>query len=381
MFKVYSQTGTAGYVDFAQVMGALSAKYFSQGVFEGADKISGSTMSETILTGTSTCQGCFIRCGRVVEIREGKYKLAATKGPEYETVAAFGANLLCDDLAGICLANQLCNSLGLDTISSGVSIGFAYHLFEKGVIDPSDTSGLELKWGEIDPAIALVQMIAHRQGIGDVLAEGVRAMGEKFGAAKDAAQINGLEFSFQDPRGFHGMAVCYATSPRGACHQQADMYMVEIGWGDEQLGIESKDRLEDESKGVTAARLQDYRAVTNSLIICCMAFPTPPLLAQMLTHATGRAWSVKDLLVQGERIMNLKRAFNIKMGFRVSNEKLPSIVTKPLTEGGSLGTVPDLEQQLREYYAYRQWDRKSGKPKKEKLLELELAEVAHDLWR
>ncbi len=131
---------------------------------------------------------------------------------------------------------------------------------------------------------------------------------------------------------------------------------------------------------MTAARLQDYRAVSNSLIICYLAFPTSTLVTKMLAHATGWESSVEDLMVKGERIMNLKRALNIRMGLHTTNERLPRILAQPLKEGGSLGTSPDLEKQLREYYAHRQWDRKSGKPKREKLLELGLADVAREPW-
>jgi aldehyde:ferredoxin oxidoreductase len=223
--RVLRELGTAGAANYAEYLGALPAKYYSSGTFENVDSVSGARMTETILAGRSACQGCVIACGRVVKLGDR----AKRKGPEYETIAGFGPNLWNDNLESIVDLGELCDRYGMDTISCANTIGLAFHLFEKGIISAEDTGGTVLQWGEVDAIEQLVNLIGRREGIGDLMAQGSRRFAAHFSAEDEAVQVNGLEVAYHDPRGVSGMALSYATSPRGACHNQSDYFFVD--WG------------------------------------------------------------------------------------------------------------------------------------------------------
>ena len=359
--------GTAAAATYFNEIGDLPSKYFTGGRFEEADKIDGTQMKQTILTGTSACFGCPIRCGRIITINEGKYAVGRTDGPEYETLCGFGSNLMCTSLEGISYANELCNKFGIDTISCSVTIGLAYYLYARGVLTKKDTGGLALDWGEIDPAIELVRMIAERRGLGDLLAEGSREMAKKFGAEDEAMQVKGLEMPFHDIRGVSGLAVSYAVSPRGACHNFSMLYMVEIGQIAPELGIVSEDRVSNDGKAELAFNSENYRAVYNAMQMCIFASPPAEDIAGMLSHCTGLKLGPQDLLKIGERIIMAKRVMNLRLGATVQDDRLPKHAMRPLAEGPTGGNVPDLNRQLKEYYALRAWDPKTGHPSQERL--------------
>jgi len=374
--EAFRVAGTACGATYFNEIGNMPNQYFTKGTFEDADKIDGVEMKQTILTGTSTCYGCPIRCGRVITIKEGKYAVETTDGPEYETMCGFGPNLSCTSLEGISLANELCNRYGIDTISCSVTIGLAYLLYEKGVLTKKDTDGLALEWGDIDPAIELVKMIAEKRGIGALLAEGTREVGRKFGVEDEAANVKGLEVPFHDPRAISGMAVSYATSPRGACHNYSTIYLVEIGQIVPELGIVSLDRLSNDGKAELAFNSENYRAVYNSMLMCQFANPPVQDLADMLSHCIGQKLSPQDLLKVGERILMAKRVMNLRLGATVQDDRLPKHLLKPLPDGPAAGNVPDLDRQLREYYSLRGWDPKTGHPNAEKLRALGLESLS-----
>ena len=373
---MYRKLGTAGGVEIAQELGAMPNKYFTKGSFEGAEKISGTTIADTIQVGSEGCFACPIGHKKIIKIDTGKYMLPKTDGPEYETIAAFGSNLLVDNLEGIAYANYLCNAYGMDTISCGITIGFAYFLYEKGIIRESDVKGLKLKWGDIDTAIELLEMIADRDGLGDILAEGVRYVGKHYNAEEYAVHVKGLEFSAQDPRAYFGMTMCYATSPRGACHMQGDMFIVDLGQEVPELGIVSTDRHSNERKAEIAVRCQNLRALYNSIVMCQFANPTIQCICDLLTYATGYEVDISELDEIGDRIFNLKRIFNNRMRITREDDRLPKLILTPLKEGGTLGNVPDFDMQLKEYYKHRSWSWLTGKPTKEKLKELGLLDIS-----
>jgi len=362
--------GTAAAATYFNEIGDLPSKYFTGGRFEEADKIDGTQMKQTILTGTSACFGCPIRCGRIVTINGDKYAIGRTDGPEYETLCGFGSNLMCTSLEGISYANELCNRFGIDTISCSVTIGLAYYLYAKGVLTKKDTGGLALDWGEIDPAIELVRMIAERRGLGDLLAEGTRETSKKFGTEEDAMQVKGLEMPFHDIRGVSGLAVSYAVSPRGACHNFSMLYMVEIGQIVPELGIASEDRVTNDGKAELAFNSENYRAIYNAMQMCIFASPPAEDIAGMLSHCTGLKSTPQDLLKIGERIIMAKRVMNLRLGATAQDDRLPKHAMRPLTEGPTGGNVPDLDRQLKEYYALRGWDPITGHPSQERLQEL-----------
>lgn len=370
------ELGTAGAANYAEYMGAMPVKYYSRGSFENVDNVSGAKMTETILTGRSACQGCVIACGRVVKFGERSKR----KGPEYETIVGFGPNLLNDDLESIVDLGEMCDRYGMDTISCANTIGLAFTLFEKGIITEQDTRGVVLNWGNIDAIKQLVQWIGQRDGIGELLSLGSRRFGAHFGAEEEAVQVNGLEAAYHDPRGVSGMALSYATSPRGACHNQSDYFFVDWGHTHESLGITYFDRHDNAEKSANVARHQDWRTVFNSIVMCIFANADPAMQVKLINASCGLDWTIDDMLRCGERGWNIKRAINNRMGLTAQNDKLPKPMLEAFPDGGSAGYVPDLEGMLLAYYEARGWDKSTGKPTREKLTELGLDDVANDLW-
>ncbi|NOH02475.1 MAG: hypothetical protein HND47_11235 [Chloroflexi bacterium] len=292
----------------------------------------------------------------------------------------FGPNLLIENLDEVVCLGELCDKYGLDTISASNTIGLAFHLFEMGRITPQDTGGLILRWGDFSAAESLIRMIARREGIGDVMANGSRALGSAFGAEDEAVQVNGLEIAYHDPRGVSGMALSYATSPRGACHNQSDYFFVDWGHTHEEIGIEFFNRHAHAEKAANVAKHQNWRTHFNSVLICLFANVPPQTQADLLNAQLGLNLTAADLMKSGERAWNLKRAINNRMGLTRANDKLPKAFLEPYREGGSAGYVPDFPVMLAAYYEARGWDWETGKPTCEKLLELGLDDVARELW-
>lgn len=378
--QVLRQTGTAGSANLLSMLGNMPNRYFTQDTFDEVDNISGSTMAETMLVGTSGCFGCVVQCGRQVEISEGPYTFPETDGPEYETVAALGSLLLIDDLAAVSYMNRLCNSYGLDTISMGVILGLAYHLYDEGVIKSSDTGGVALRWGDPDPAIKLIEMTGRREGLGDLLAEGSLALARHFDVEELAAQVHGLEIPMHDPRASSGVTLSYVTSPRGACQNKSDAYWLDMGRTMEDVGVGFMDRFEEEGKAALMVRHQNWRSSGDALISCILVNSPIDGLIEMLGAATGWDVSLNSLLQVGERIFNLKRMLNLRWGWNPQDEKLPALLLEPLEGGGTAGYVPDVERLLADYYEVRQWERGSGRPTLEKLRQLDLADLAEEQY-
>ncbi|MEA1872371.1 MAG: aldehyde ferredoxin oxidoreductase C-terminal domain-containing protein, partial [Chloroflexota bacterium] len=266
--------------------------------------------------------------------------------------------------------------------STGVSIAFGMYLYEKGVLT-RDKAGMEIKWGDSKAIIRLVEKIIKRKGVGDILAEGVKRMAEKFGVSQDeAAHVKGLEVPMHDPRAFFGDAVDYATSPRGACHMKADYYMVDMGRGVLDAGVIPGDRFESsENKGAMVAKYQNLRELFNSLPLCIFSpIISPVHIAGLLNAVTGWDFNADSIIRTGERSFNLKRVINIKLGVTKKDDQLPKITTAPLSEGTSQGKEPDMDTLLQGHYKERGWDVATGKPTKEKLQQLGLSEAIKDIY-
>ena len=375
--KILREVGTAGAANYAEYLGGLPAKYYTQGSFPNIDEVSGAKMTDTILVGRSACQGCVIACGRVVKLPKD---LAKRKGPEHETMVGFGANLLNDNLDSIVDLGELCDQYGLDTISTSNTIGLAFQLFEKGIITQADTGGTKLRWGDVDVIKQLVHRIGKREWIGDLMALGSRKFAAHFGAEEEAVQVNGLEVAYHDPRGVSGMAISYATSPRGACHNQSDYFFVDWGHSHEEVGIEFIERHAQAEKAANVARHQDWRTVDNAIVMCIFANVETEEKVKLINAACGLNWTMADLMKFGERSWNLRRAINNRMGLTRANDKLPKALLEPFPDGGSAGFVPDIQGMLSAYYQHRGWDPETGKPSRARLMELDLEDVAQDLW-
>ena len=364
--------GTACVTDTYMWMGDIPARYFTRGFWEPVTSLGGATMAETILRGTKACYRCPIGCGRVTTI-EGKHATSRIDGPEYETAIAYGSLILSDDLPGATYAGHLCNLYGLDTISAGATIAFAYYLYDRGIISSADTGGLKLQWGDIEPALILTEQIAHREGFGAILAEGSRHVGRRYGVEDLAVQVNGLEVPMHDPRAFAGMALVYATSPRGACSNRGDMYLVDFGIPVYELDIQLGDRLDSSAeKALMTSRVQDWRSLYDSMIMCMFCNPPPNTILEMLNAATGWGLQLGDLLPLGERAFNLKRLFNGRLGLTAKNDRLPKLLLEPLPDSEVQTRVPDMDVLLPAFYQVRGWDPVTGMPAPEKLRELGL---------
>ncbi|MBY8987127.1 MAG: aldehyde ferredoxin oxidoreductase family protein [Candidatus Lokiarchaeota archaeon] len=378
--QMFGDLGTSGVVDMYNATGELPIKYWKQGTWEGAFNISGSTAFEAMFTGSYPCFACPIGCSKRVKINEGEYKTdGEIEAAEYETVAGFGSMILNDDLGGIQRANYLCNDYGIDTISGSSTISFIYDLFNTGRINSGDLNGLEPKWGEITPALELLKKIALREGIGDVMAEGSDYVGKKYNVPQDdIATVYGMEIPYHDLRRMYGMAASYAlATPRGPCHTSCDAYMVILGLPFSEYGIElNVDWYQDDKyMAEFCARVQDYRALYASLIICSFANPPSEMILDLVIKATGLNLAMEDFKKLGERNYMIKRLFNLKMGLTAADDRLPKIVLNPVIDGGSAGKTPDFQQLKNAYYEYRQFHKESGYPSQEKLKELGLDDL------
>jgi len=374
-----SLTGTAGGVPATEHFGDLALKNWREGSWpEGAQAISGQTIRETLWVRDRFCYACPIGCGKAVEIQDGPYAGTWGEGPEYETLAGFGGNLLIDDLPALVAINTLCNRLGLDTISTSGVIAFATEAMERGLIQPDDADGLRLAWGEPGPVLALVEQIAHREGLGRMLAEGVRAAAARLGpeAESFALHVKGLEMPYHDPRAFVDMALNYATASRGACHLEALSYW--RGYGLEWPGWEEGeyDRLaSDEASVHLAIAFQNFLATYNPLGLCKFIIKGqvgPARTVGLVNGATGWDWTADDLLTVGERLFNLKRLINLRLGVTRADDTLPHrFLAEPRPSGTAAGVLPDLGWMLPRYYELRGWD-EEGRPTAERLEGLKL---------
>ncbi|MEA3342088.1 MAG: aldehyde ferredoxin oxidoreductase family protein [Chloroflexota bacterium] len=368
--------GTACYVDMALMYGDMPIRYYQQGEWEGASNLSGVLMVDQYQNKSTACYRCPIVCGR--ETRAPSYGVEAVDGPEYETLGAFGSLLMVDDLEAVIYAGHLCNVYGLDTISAGATIALAGEMFERGILTPADTGGLEIHYGDVETIHRLIEMMARREGFGDALAEGSAALAERFGAPELAATVNRLEAPMHDPRAFAGLTVTYALSPRGACHMEGDMYSVDTGQGPPiELGVIPGDRFEmTEEKGRTSARQQAWRNLYNAIDLCQFQNPGVERLLAALNATTGWELEADDLMTLGKRIVTLKRMLNLRLGLARADDRLPDLLMKPLDDGGAAGTVPDVDALLVGAYAEYGWDSETGEPTQETLEELGLGFAA-----
>ncbi|RJS79399.1 aldehyde ferredoxin oxidoreductase [Candidatus Bathyarchaeota archaeon] len=362
--------GTPIWVSPVNKAALLPTKNFRTGVFEKADEISGETMRKKIVFKDGTCYNCIIQCWKYTHVKSGKYKFDELAGPEYESIALLGSNCGVGSIEAVAYANMLCDNLGLDTISTGNTIAFAMECFEKGLLTLKDTDGINLKFGNAEAEFEMIKKIANREGIGNLLGEGVRRASKKIGkgSEKFAMHVKGLEIPGYDPRGAFGMALAYATSDRGACHQRAWTVRAEISG-------ELAPRFSTKGRAKFVKETQDERAMCFSLVLCDFAPLKIEHFVKLLNTATGFNFTVEDYLKTGERIWNLTRLFNVREGITREDDTLPPrFMEEPLPEGvtkGQVVTKEMLNQMLDEYYTLRGWD-ENGIPTKEKLKELEL---------
>jgi len=371
--KSFGQYGTPGVFSIVNTFGILPTRNYRQGTFEDAEAIDGQAVKDAS-TGRKSCYRCPVACRSYTKVQSGEYAGYETEGPEYETMFSLGSNLGNANLGSIIAANRLCLQYGLDTISTGNVLGFAMECFENGLLTKEETDGIELRFGNHQAVVQMIEKIALRDGFGDMLAEGVKRTSEKLGKGTGdyAMEVKGLEMSGYDPRGAKGMAIAFATSPRGGCHQRGLIVQ-------ETFGVPpAVDRFGTEGKGELAKTKQDEAAVQDALGFCVFISRGDPMgipeFAEMFTRATGVVVTLADLLKAGERIWNMERLYNLREGFNRKDDTLPRrLLEQPMAEGPSKGHVPELDLLLDDYYAQRGWDAE-GRVTPEKLKELGLKE-------
>ncbi len=386
--------GTADVVGFQNSIGSLPAYNYNHGTFAGADHLMGDVMTGTILKERDTCYSCTVRCKRVVETEfAGQKVLPVYGGPEYETIATMGSYCGVDDLNAVALANQICNMYGLDTIACGATISFAMECFEHGLLTLEDTGGIELRFGNAEAVVAMVEKIAKREGLGDLLAEGSARVAEKLGpAAKEfVVTVKKTELPAHIPHAKKSLGLIYAVNPFGADHQSSEhdpMYeeggaqlyydrLALLGLHD----VQSPGSMSDEK--IRFAYLGElFYSALDTYGLCQFVWGPawqlygPAELAAMLSAATGWEISVAEIMQIGARRLNMLRAFNAREGFTRAEDVLPRKFSRAMQGEGPTAGVSyapaDLEQYKDVYYRLAGWDVSSGNPTPQRLAELGL---------
>ena len=369
----YRELGTPINVLALNLLSALPTRNFQQSSFEKAENLSGENLAERHLTKVMACANCSVACDHIYTAADGDY--AGTQWAlDYESLYALGPLCGVDYAPAVIKAAELCDHYGIDTISAGGCIAWAMECFEKGLLTTKDTDGIELTFGNHAALIAIIEQIGKRSGIGELLADGVRLASSRLGQGSKhwAMHSKGLEIPGYDPRAMKALALGFAVGLRGACHNRSPGYEVDIAG--------QMNRFKDETgKGVLVKDLEDFAAVLDSLILCkfirkCFTdYYTEA--AYLYSQATGLDMTPAELKAAGERINNVKKAFNIREGWKCSDDWLPPrLFSDPITEGEGKGTViskEGLSLMINDYYKARGWTSEGMIPD-DKLRSLEL---------
>lgn len=381
--KGLSNYGTPWLVNAKNETNDLPAKNHQKARFPYADEISGETIRQKYFVKAETCFACPIHCRAYAKVSEGKYAPLMGSRPEYETIDSFGPMCWVADFSAIMKAQELCNDLGLDTISTGVTISFAMELYEAGLISLKDT-GVPLEWGNAESMIKMIKKIAYREEFGAILAEGTARAAAQIGgkASRFAMHVKMMEIPRQEPRTLKAFGLGHAVSNRGADH----LYALPTIDSARKTSVakqifpqiptsEILDTRDPEYKPDIVAFSENYCAITDALGVC--KFTTaetyifmPSDFASALTALTGETFTERALLTCGKRIVNLERCFNVREGFSRKNDQLPERFIKEPLEG----SMVELDQMLSKYYRLRGWS-KNGVPTKKTLERLGLSNL------
>ena len=342
--KAYKALGTTMVLKMTQKANALPSRYWSQGSVDHWEKISGERLHQDHQVKPSACLKCFVACGRMTTISGGRHRGLVIEGPEYETLYAFGALCMIEDVGEIAYLNDLCDRLGLDTISAGNLCAFAIEAARRKKIDYA------IDYGDADGVAALLQKIARREGIGDVLAEGIVHASKVWGLEDIAVHVKGLEPAGYDPRTLKGMGLAYATSDRGACHLRTTFFRPELS------GLIAPDAIK--GKAEMFVDYEDRLNLFDALILCRFYRDLYPWeeLEKLIHVVTGKRLSKEDLRKMAARIADMTRAFNIREGLRPEHDRLPQRLHKEALPSGQQLTEEELQFMIEEYYRLRGWD-------------------------
>jgi aldehyde:ferredoxin oxidoreductase len=371
-YRIY---GTPASVSILNNLSALPTKNWQKATFELADKISGEYIKDNYLTKILACSGCPIACDHIFTVKGGPFD-GETGSIEFESIYALGSECGIGYFPAIVKATNLCDELGLDTISTGVTIGWAMECYEKGLLTKNETGGIDLSFGNYHALIKLIKNIAYKEGIGNLLAEGSKKASKIVGENSGyfAMHNKGLEFPGYDLRGLKASALGFNTSTRGGCHLRSSMYTVDFSKNSNRLKS-------DERYGKLTMDKEDKLSIFDSLVICKFirkVLPTYEQLSELYTIVTGQDMSPELLRNAGERIYTLEKLFNIREGWTKKDDYPPlRIMLDPIPSGASKGSVvkkEEFEFMLNSYYKERNWSL-DGIPSKQKLAELGLEPI------
>ncbi|PHS35127.1 MAG: aldehyde:ferredoxin oxidoreductase [Alkaliphilus sp.] len=354
--KAYKKFGTPMLVAIMNSKEGFPTEYWHKGTLENWDKISAETMQEEMEVKPKACIKCFIACGKLSKIKNGKYKGTVVEGPEYETLYVFGGLCCIDDINVITYLNDLCDRMGIDTMSAGNMVAFAIDAAREGKLD------LDIKYGDADKVVQLIEDIAYRRGIGNLLADGIKIASKELGLEDLAIHVKGLEPSGYDPRVLKGMGLAYATAHRGACHLRATFYKPELS------GIIDPDQIEGKAK--LFVEYEDRLTLFDTYIMC--RFYRDMLmwdeLSILLKASTGLDLGEKELREIATNIVNATREFNVREGVTMKDDSLPKrFHDEPIGSENKVITREDFNQLLADYYVERGWT-KEGETKRTVLI-------------
>jgi aldehyde:ferredoxin oxidoreductase len=387
---VLNENGTAANLEGGMVNGDVPIKNFASNYNEemGA-ALTGSELTDQYLTKRGACAFCAIACKRVAEVKEGPWKTPEGPGPEYETIAAFGSLLNSADLAATVKANRVCNDYGVDTISCGMTIAWAMEAFERGDLTKDNTDGIELHWADLETVInTILPAISERKGnLGNLLAEGSVAAAKKIGKGSIdyTCHSKGLEAPMHDPRGGgHGLALTYATSPRGACHVATPMLFMEMGacyWP--EIGFEYElEPMTDEYKPESAVISWEMGSIENSACWCQFADREMqiPQWVELFNVVAGYPWDADEMLRAGRRVFYLKRLINFRFGLTSDNDDLTPRMLEPARDGEPEGIEVNLAGMKEKFYGLAGMDPEKGIPTRDTLSEYGMGDEAAAVW-
>jgi aldehyde:ferredoxin oxidoreductase len=386
-----SKSGTGGGTSFLVSIGDCPTKNWNSTGLDSmptCEKLNSMNMEKYKLKSYG-CHSCPLRCGAIIKIKEGPFK---TRGemhrPEYETLAALGALCLNDNIEAVIKANEICNLYGMDTIAVGGIIAFAMECYENGILTREDTDSIELKWGNGEAVVALTEKIAKREGIGALLADGVKKAAERIGkgAERYAMHVGGHRIPYHDPRLSPALGTNYIADPQPACHmgpQGADLLEKGLPLGEDPLLQPPRLSIygDYDRKGSIYATGYEYFQLVSSGGLCALytiQFAIP--IVELIRPVTGWDIDWKEGLKIGKRILTLRQAFNAREGLRPEEFKLPERLTNPMAVGVATGVRVDFDRLKKGYFETMGWNIDDGRPKRETLIELGLDELTNDLW-
>lgn len=377
--------GTGHNVESYYKIGALPGKNLSTNVFE-YEKLTGQYIRSTFKTERKACFNCYMNHGQTVEVTEGPYKGFVGEEPEYELLAGFGSNLGVTDPGAVAVMAERCDRMGLDALGTSWTISMTMEAYEKGLVTKEKLGGLDLKWGNTEAVLDILDRIAHREGIGDVLAEGSAIAAERIGGEAQnyvVAIKKNMSPKCIDIRGLIGRSLAFAVAGSGPTTEHAPS--LHAGQPDYELGFPEGIDMRSPDRQAEAVRKGGLRKVfIDSLGICQFPISYPPLtnLVEAFEVVTGRRISFDEAMTAGERILNLQRCFNIRHGLTPENDDLSERLLTAPTGGPAKGVSVRkyLKGMVQEYYQLMGWDLRTGKPLRSTLKRLGLRQEEKDIW-